>query len=139
MKINWLILSFILVSVCACSSSPKVDSLSFSDSLEISVDSLVESDAEKKQIMEFYTRLGGAEASEKRAKKACEALENGEDIEKLSINLNHLDEPFEALGLASPHGDSEWEKLKLSGKLYLSEVYTAQAVFCPDTKAELDF
>lgn len=97
----------------------------------------VDDNSNKKEIMGYYKELGGARASEERGHKACEALEDGANIETLAMT-DHLDEYYKELGMTQPWGNSDFEKAKVLVKLFNAEIYTAQLAFCPETKIEIE-
>lgn len=132
MKARWLILPVVLMLFSACSSN-----LSYSKTLEVMLKETVDDNSNKKEIMGYYKELGGAKASKERGHKACEALEDGANIETLPMT-NHFNEYYKELGMISPWSDSDYEKSKVVGNLFIAEIFAAQLAFCPDTKVEIE-
>jgi hypothetical protein len=129
----------------ACGSSPSRDNTAstaslYSENLTFLVGTLVESDTEKRQVMEIYEELGGSEASLQRGLESCEILSQGETVNELAMKQHQYagrDLGFSASNRAL--NDREMEKLTLALKLYNAEVYAAQSSICPETEVELEF
>jgi hypothetical protein len=99
----------------------------------------VESDTEKKKIMEIYSELGGSKASEGRGNKACEALEQGKTIDELASQA--VTDALKSMGRYQNGAlsNSEKEKWEMVSSIYTAEALAAQSSICPETKVDLKF
>ena len=131
-------LGFVTLSLGACSATSNASGqqngkkMAYPEAIKFFVSEVVDSDADKKMVMNLYEEFGGSKVSRERGEEACKSLEAGENMEELAVNQLHKAQ-------ADLNHSSDAEKVMALTSLYTAEVFAAQVAICPDTKVDLEF
>lgn len=107
----------------------------YKQNLESNIKSLIKNDSEITESIILFNEQGGINASRKRAIENCQSLAKGTPIEELTTKES-TERAFKDLNVSSFSDDEKLKQTQLLGKIYLAEVFAAQANYCPETKKE---